>query len=138
MPARHLSTGRSGEEAAARFLEAQGLRILERNWRCGRLELDLIFLDPTAQPETLVFAEVRTRDAGGLAAPAQTLDSRKRRALCRAAAEYLSRMELWERPCRFDLLSVLERDNAYLVEHVPNVFEYVGSLGGGDTAWQPW
>lgn len=138
MPPRHLITGQGGEHAAAAFLKKSGLRILQRNWRQGRMELDLVCADPATEPETLVFVEVRTRKQGGRATPAQTVGKSKRQSLSRAASLYLSAYGLWERPCRFDLVSVTASENGFSVEHVPNAFDASGSLGGGNTAWQPW
>lgn len=138
MAAGHLKTGREGEDSGALFLQRKGLRVRERNWSCKGLELDLICEDPATSPPTLVFVEVRTRDAKGLVSPAQSLDLRKRRKLCKGASLYLSAHDLWDRPCRFDLLSVVKRDTIYEVEHVPHAFEHPGTLGGGDASWQPW
>ena len=49
--------GRRGEELAAGYLEAQGMRIVDRNWRCPEGEIDIVALDGDA----LVIAEVKTR-----------------------------------------------------------------------------
>ena len=130
MPARHLDLGRQGEDEAARLLEAKGLRILERNLRLGRLELDLVCEDG----EYLVFVEVKTRAEGSLATPADGLTPQKRSRLIRAAQSYLSCRGLWHRPCRFDLVSVLFRHGAIAhAEHIPDAFS--ADMPG---TWQPW
>jgi len=130
MPARHLDLGRQGEDAAAALLTGKGLRILERNLRLGRLELDLVCEDG----DTLVFVEVKTRAEGSLAAPADGLTPQKRGRLLRAAQSYLSSRDLWHRSCRFDLVSVLFRQGKLAqAEHVPNAFP-ADSPG----SWQPW
>jgi putative endonuclease len=49
--------GRSGEQAAADYLEAEGFRILERNWRCADGEIDIVAVDR----HTFVVCEVKTR-----------------------------------------------------------------------------
>ncbi len=133
-----MTTGRNGEDAAADFLQHRGMRILDRNWRSKGLELDLICEDTSWSPPDIVFVEVRTRDIMGRATPAQSIDQRKRTKLSKAASLYLSRNELWDRACRFDLLGVTKHDNAYEVEHMPDAFEFTGSQGGGNAAWQPW
>ena len=128
MPARHLEIGRQGEDAAAALLEAKGLSLLARNLRLDRLELDLVCQDG----DTLVFVEVKTRAEGSLATPAEGLTTQKRSRLLRAAKLYLSRHDAWERPCRFDLVSVLVRaGRVHAVEHSENVLS-------GEGGWQPW
>jgi len=130
MPARHLDLGRQGEDAAAALLTGKGLRILERNLRLGRLELDLVCEDG----DTLVFVEVKTRAEGSLAAPADGLTPQKRGRLLRAAQSYLSSRDLWHRSCRFDLVSVLFRQGRLAqAEHVLNAFP-----ADAPGSWQPW
>lgn len=130
MPAGHLDLGRQGEEAAAQLLADKGLRILERNLRLGRLELDLV----CEEGDTLVFVEVKTRAEGSLATPADGLTGQKRSRLLRAAQAYLARHDLWHRPCRLDLVAVLFRaGQLQRIEHTPDAFQ-ADAQGG----WQPW
>lgn len=135
MPARHLDVGRLGEDAASAHLEAKGLRVLERNCVLGRLELDLICQDG----DTILFVEVKTRAEGSLATPADGLTQQKRSRLLRAAQAYLSRHDLWHRPCRFDLVSVRLRGGAVVsLEHVENVMSAEDAPRGRTSTWQPW
>ena len=101
-------TGRAGEALAQRYLEARGLRVLERNYRVARGrsrrggEIDLILLDTDG---TLVFAEVRVRRGfvgGGAAA---SVSPAKRARLVYAAQTYLSQLSRVP-PCRFDVVAV--------------------------------
>jgi putative endonuclease len=135
LEARHLKIGRQGEDAAAEHLLAKGLRVLARNVVLGRLELDLVCEDGN----TLVFVEVKTRAEGSLAAPADGLTAQKRSRLLRAAQSYLSKHDLWDRPCRFDLVSVLFRAGAVAsVEHVENAITADEPGKGRTSGWQPW
>ena len=131
---RRRNCGKAGEDAAAEFLRSEGLSILHRNWRSGPLELDLI----CREGGTLVFVEVRTRAAGGLVSPAESVTAAKRRSLIRAARAYLSGSGDQEAPCRFDLVSVVDAGTTLNVEHHRHVFALCETLGGGDAAWQPW
>ncbi len=79
--------GQEAEERAKRYLEAQGLELLARNWRCRLGEIDLIFRDR----DTLVFVEVRSRQRGDFGGAAESLTARKLKRLQRAAALYLAR-----------------------------------------------
>lgn len=98
----HLRTGSEGEDAAARAVRARGWKILDRNWRAGHLELDIVCEDG----EELIFLEVKTRAENSLSSPLEALTREKRRRLIRAAQAWLSAHDAWERPCRFDLACV--------------------------------
>jgi putative endonuclease len=76
MAARHLITGKSGEEAAVRYLRGKGYKVLDTNWRHGGLEIDIICL----HKDTVVFVEVKTRSQGGLGQPADGLDKKNKAA----------------------------------------------------------
>jgi putative endonuclease len=132
--ARHLKRGARGEDAAAKHLAGKGYAVMARNWRHAQLELDIVCEDRG----TLVFVEVKTRDAAGIAAPADGLTPAKQERLCRAAAAYLSEYGLWEMPCRFDLVAVTAAEDGFEVEHVNDAFQWSPSLRGGNAAWQPW
>lgn len=113
------NTGMAGEDAAARHLESKGYRVLHRNWRKGRLELDVI----CRHGDCLVFVEVKTRSLGSLSRPDQALDVRKRAALIRAAKLYLSEFGLWDDPCRFDLVAVTDSGQGLDIVHYENAFD---------------
>ncbi len=80
---RHI-LGRVGERLALEHYERLGFRLLERNYRSPAGELDLIVYDG----ETIVFAEVKTRRAGGLD-PVESVTPAKQRRLRRLAAGWL-------------------------------------------------
>ncbi|TMR21000.1 YraN family protein [Nonomuraea turkmeniaca] len=54
-----LELGKQGEQIAVIYLEAKGMKILERNWRCRYGEIDIIAEDGP----TLVVVEVKTRSS---------------------------------------------------------------------------
>jgi putative endonuclease len=109
------ASGKLAEALSADYLQARGLRLIERNYRCRLGEIDLILADGP----TLVFAEVRlrrNRDFGGAAA---SITAAKRQRILRAARHYLSGRP--ERPCRFDaiLLDALDPDH---IEWIKDAF----------------
>lgn len=114
--------GDLGEDAAARYLESCGLRVLDRNWRFRQWELDLVCRDG----DTVVFVEVKTRRAGSMATPADGLNRKKQARLVKAASQYLTRNDLWDEPCRFDLAAVIDTGSSLDVEHVENAFDLTG------------
>ena len=102
------ATGRAGEALALRYLEARGLRVLERNYRVARGrsrrggEIDLI---ARAADGTLVFVEVRVRRSGAGGGAAASVSPAKRARLIYAAQTYLSQLARVP-PCRFDVVAV--------------------------------
>jgi putative endonuclease len=110
------------------------LKILDRNWRRGRLELDIVCADGA----TLVFVEVKTRQAEGMSDPADALTTAKRRMMTKAAQAWLAAHNAWRRPCRFDVVCVCKRGLTLCAEHYRHAFDFSPALGGGHTAWQPW
>lgn len=128
IPGRTMSTKRTGdhgEALAADFLEAAGYRILERNYRFERNEVDLVCFEPAAQYEQggeLVFVEVKTRRGTGFGHPEDAVTDEKQRRLIRAAKAYLYETKLEGSPCRFDVVSILLGDGPPDVKHFKNAF----------------
>lgn len=98
----HLLTGAHGEDAAAEYLTTHGYKILDRNWQCQHVELDIV----AQQDDMIVFVEVKTRTAGGLSAPYEALTHKKQERLQHAATLWLQAHKAWQSPCRFDLICV--------------------------------
>jgi putative endonuclease len=105
--------GQAAEERACRYLELQGLRIVQRNvrYRCG--EIDVV----ARAGQTWVFVEIRSRARGGDAAA--SIDRRKRGKIRRAAQLYLVRHfgDRWP-ACRFDVVLI----EAGAVQWLPSAF----------------
>jgi len=102
--------GDAAEELVARRLEADGWRVLGRNVRIGRLELDLVAVDP-GPPPALAVVEVRWRAGRDFGLPEETVDFRKRARLRAAAFALLDRgtvdgVRLPKLPLRIDLVVV--------------------------------
>src|SRR2546425_11636422 len=88
--------GEEGERAAARFLEARGYRILERNYRTRRGEIDLIAEDG----RMLVFVEVKVRLDDRFGGPAAAITRAKQARIARLAQQYLVWRRVGDPPCR--------------------------------------
>lgn len=107
--------GAYGEELAARHLTAQGMVILERNWRCPAGELDLVLRDGPV----LVACEVKTRSSHGSGTPHEAVDDAKLARLQRLAWRWLEERGLRPTEVRVDLVAVLRpRRGPSVVEHV--------------------
>ena len=113
------STGDAGERAAEQFLiREKGFRIVERNWRNGKDEIDLI----AWEEEILVFVEVKTRRAGGLVPGFYSVNKRKKQALTRAARAYLRTFRSRPNTFRLDVVEVnYKPDEAWEILHFFNV-----------------
>jgi len=107
--------GTRGENAAAAYLERIGMEIVERNWRTGRGEIDIIALDGT----DLVFCEVKTRRGTSTGTPEEAVSESKQRRLARLAQSYISAAGLTDCAVRFDVISVavIGDDRALLRHH---------------------
>jgi putative endonuclease len=97
--------GRAAESRALRHLEATGLVLLTRNYRCRAGEIDLVMLDPAAQ--VLVLVEVRSRSRSDYGQAAATIGFAKQRR-CSLAARHLllTRRELRQLRARFDVVAI--------------------------------
>lgn len=121
---RHLR-GRDAEDAAARFLERAGLRVVERNVRFQHGELDLVCHDGDAW----VFVEVKCRRASWGDAPSAAVSWRKQRRLVRLAQHYLKWRRLGDARCRFDVVAVtLDDTGGTRIRHVPAAFDASGMV----------
>nr|WP_027872189.1 YraN family protein [[Eubacterium] cellulosolvens] len=97
--------GTDYEEQAAAFLQAQGMRLLERNYRCRIGEIDLIAFDP--DEEAVVFVEVKYRAGAGAGRPEEAVTETKQRTICRVADHYRMRKRLGEAYAfRFDVIAI--------------------------------
>jgi len=111
--------GVRGEAIAARYLEAGGLVMLDRNWRCREGEIDLVATDGT----TVVIVEVKTRSGTGFGRPAEAVTPIKLARLRRLAQLWLAANRVGWVEVRFDVVAVLARPGARVeVEHFPGVF----------------
>lgn len=96
--------GEAAEASAARFLETQGLVVLERRYsrRCG--EVDVICVDPATR--AVVFVEVRYRHDHRFGGPVASVTPAKARRLRHTAASWLQRHADPQRPARIDVIGL--------------------------------
>lgn len=96
-----LAIGKTTERQAESWLRRAGLKSVTRNYRCRGGEIDLVMQDD----DILVFVEVRYRRDARFGGPIASIDARKQRRLCVAAAHYLQANQ-WDGPCRFDVIGL--------------------------------
>jgi putative endonuclease len=110
-----VTRGDAAEALAAAFLEARGLKVVARNFRCRAGEIDLIALSGP----TTVFVEVRARTSDRFGGAAASVTAAKRRRLLKTARDYLAQQG-GQRACRFDV--VLLSGAAREIEWIQDAF----------------
>ena len=122
------TTGQTGEDIAAAFLEGKGMVVMERNYRYERAEVDMVCFEPAERYEAggmIVFVEVKTRNGPGFGLPEEAVSLAKRKNLSYAARAFLYERQLENSPCRFDVVSVMMDGEEPQVTHIRNAFTEV-------------
>ena len=114
----HLRRGADAERSALEYLQARGLQLVERNYRCAAGELDMVMLDE----RELVFVEVRYRATDSFGGAAPSVDAGKQRKLRRAGESFLQTCELPFSGCRFDVVAVSGAAPGYQFEWISDAF----------------
>jgi putative endonuclease len=119
-PLTRAEIGQLGERHAARFLRAQGLRILEANFRTKTGELDLIARDR----DILVFIEVRTRTSETTMTPLESVNAEKQTRVARMGRQYRRLRRIPDCPIRYDVVEVIATPfgRVTAVRHVAGAF----------------
>jgi putative endonuclease len=110
--------GRAGESAAAALYTRSGFRILERNRRIGRVEVDLI----ARRGPLVVFCEVKTRHTDEWGQPSEAVGHAKQARMRRFAAQWLTQEHPGRVTVRFDVVSVIVRNGRLELTHVQDAF----------------
>ena len=115
------TTGRLGEDLAARYLLDQGYIVVERNYRKRFGEVDII----AREKQTLVFIEVKTRQSQQYGSPFEAVDSRKQRQLTKIALDYLLTHRHDGGEARFDVIAVVldKQQTLVTIDHLKNAFD---------------
>ena len=112
--------GINGESLATEFLRKRGYRILERNYRTPRGEMDIVAEEGGA----LVFVEVKARRGNQFGGPHCAVGWRKQQQLIRVASHYMARHRVENRDCRFDIVLISESPlREKQIDLIRNAFE---------------
>lgn len=117
--AKHNELGRWGEQIAAQYLESKAYNILLRNYRIGRLELDLVV---QKKPTEIVVVEVKTRATELWQDPLAAVGKQKQKHLLRAGNHLLHFLGATDTAIRFDLISVVGTPEDYKINHIKDAF----------------
>jgi len=111
-------TGRKYEKLAIAYFEDQGFNILQRNWRTGSREIDIIL----RKENLIVFVEVKSVGSLKYGHPAERVDKHKIAHLTSAAQQYLADNNVSNTDLRFDVVTFVNGQ----LEHFPNAFPAEG------------
>ncbi|MGR0318018.1 YraN family protein [Agromyces sp. ZXT2-3] len=116
--AHNIELGRRGEQVAAEHLEARGMRVLDRNWRCPQGELDLVLRDGDAT----VFVEVKTRTGPSFGHPFEAITAVKLARLRRLALAWCEAHDAPSARIRIDAVAVhAPSASPAIVEHLEGI-----------------
>lgn len=109
--------GLAGENLAVTYLQKKGYEILERNFRSGKSEIDVI----AKKDDVLVFVEVKARSSSKFGNPEDFVDEKKAAKIVEGAENYIE-SEKWDGPIRFDIISILYQMNESELTHFIDAF----------------
>jgi putative endonuclease len=111
--------GQIGEDLAVKLLIGKGYEILERNYRYGHGEIDII----AKEGGELVFVEVKTRNNLEYGEPEYAVTKKKQKQIKKIAELYLYEKEIEEIDCRIDVIAILmEKGKDPVINHIINAF----------------
>ena len=108
--------GLEGEQQAAEYLNNQGFRILEMNYRYSRSEIDII----ASKNDLLVFVEVKVRTNTNYGLPENFVDDKKAVNIIKGADHYINEIN-WKGNIRFDIISIVKNGDTEL-QHFEDAF----------------
>lgn len=109
--------GKKGEDLAADHLKNAGYKILFRNWKWGKHEIDII----AENRDLIVFAEVKTRSGDYQMHPVTAVTREKQKSIIFAADGYLQKFNL-DKEGRFDIIIIINTGDSYKIDHIEGAF----------------
>ena len=118
MSAARQQFGELGERIAERWLRRQGWRVIQRRFRSGHRDIDLV----VERDGTVAFVEVKARQGTEFGDPVEAVNWQKQRELARSASVWIDRHGRPREVYRFDVVGVLVEGERVRVRHIPNAF----------------
>lgn len=123
MSAARQAFGELGERIAERWLRRRGWRVVQRRFRSGRRDIDLV----VEREGTVAFVEVKARKGAEFGGPVQAVNYRKRKQLERSAMAWIDRHGREAESYRFDVVGVLLDGAEVRICHVEGAFALASS-----------
>ena len=118
MSAATQALGELGERIAERWLRERGWRVVQRRFRSGHRDIDLV----VELEGVVAFVEVKARRGEQFGGPVEAVNWRKQKELGRSARVWVARHGRHEDAYRFDVIGVLVAGPRVRIRHVPNAF----------------
>ena len=115
--------GELGERIAERWLRRKGWRVVQRRFRAGHRDIDLV----VERDDLVVFVEVKARRGAEFGDPVEAVNWNKQRQLVRSASVWIDRHGRPSESYRFDVVGVLIEGERVRVRHVTNAFSLTHS-----------
>jgi putative endonuclease len=109
--------GNKGEDTAADYLKKCGYKILFRNWKWGKHEVDII----AEKDDIVAFVEVKTRSGDFLGGVPASVPNEKQKSIIYAADGYLKKFNV-DKEGRFDVLTIIMSGETQKIDHIENAF----------------
>ncbi|SUC12794.1 Uncharacterised protein family UPF0102 [Prevotella pallens] len=113
----HNETGKWGEQIACKYLMREGYRIVERDWKYGQRDIDIVAIEN----DVYIFVEVKTRRNERFANADTAVTPQKIRSISIAANAYIKGHCL-DREIRFDIITIVGVPDKYEIRHVKDAF----------------
>jgi putative endonuclease len=123
MSAASQALGERGERIAERWLVERGWSVLERRFRSGHRDIDLIVERNGAEGRLIVFVEVKTRVSGEFGGPLGAVHWRKQREMARAARDWMGQRRGAGDVFRFDVIGIVHGGVTPEIMHIENAFQ---------------
>ena len=109
--------GQKGEDLATEYLKKAGFKILFRNWKWGKHEIDII----AENNNMVIFAEVKTRTDELMIPLSYIVTKEKQKSIIRAADGYIKRFNI-DKESRFDVITIIKKNEDFKIDHIEDAF----------------
>ena len=109
--------GQKGEDLAAEHLKKAGFKLLFRNWKWGKHEIDII----AENKNFILFVEVKTRNDDYQMHPLTAVTTEKQKSIILAADGYLKKFNV-DKESRFDIITIIKTVDSFQIDHIEDAF----------------
>jgi putative endonuclease len=109
--------GQKGEDLAVEYLKKSGFKILFRNWKWGKNEIDII----AENKDFIIYVEVKTRTDDFQMHPVTAITREKQKSIMWAAEGYIQRYKI-DKESRFDVITIIKKSEGFEIDHIEDAF----------------